>query len=78
MEELEAWKRSARPAFLYVGARRVMAGPNRFSADEVAAQPSRYIEVYRRGQAAVFRVAASAAEPLAACRPDHALTTGPT
>jgi hypothetical protein len=77
MEELESWRRGARPAFLYVGARRVIESGSPFTRSAVALRPDRYVEAFRRGDAAVYRLVPDQAGELPPCASSTAVTTHP-
>ncbi len=69
MDAQESWRRGARPAFLYVGARQVYKTGSPFSRSVLATRPDRYVEVFRRGEAAVFRVLPDSDGRLRPCGP---------
>jgi hypothetical protein len=77
MEELESWRRGARPVFLFVGARRVIESGSPFTRPAVALRPDRYIEAFRRGDAAVYRVVPDPAGMLPPCAPSTAVSSHP-
>jgi len=72
MEELQSWSSRARPAFLYVGAKRVIDSENPFSRADLITQPDRYEEVFRRGEATVFRLIADPSDDWPRCAPSSA------
>ena len=69
MEAQESWRRGARPAFLDVGARQAYKTGSPFSRSRPATRPDRYVEVFRRGEAAVFRVLPDSDGRLRPCGP---------
>ncbi len=77
MDQLEAWRRTARPTFLYVGARRVIEDGSPFVRSTLVASPDHYVEVFRRGEAAVFRLVPDPATGLLPCAPSTAVTVHP-
>lgn len=77
LEELESWKRTSQPTFLYVGARRIYDSDSPFVLSALADRPDRYVEVFRQGQAAVFRLVPDAEGSPPHCPPSTTLTAGP-
>ena len=77
MEAEESWRGGARPAFLYVGARQVYKVGSPFSRAVLAKRPDRYVEVFRRGEAAVYRLLPDEDGRLRPCAPSDAVTITP-
>jgi hypothetical protein len=74
IDELENWRRDARPAFLYLGARRVMPEGSPFERAALVARPDRYTEVFRSGEAMVFRILPNPDGSLRPCAPSDSVT----